>query len=261
MSDKTENRVPDGQQPIHTARFRLTPAAYTQLNYIVQRRGLKKRRLVTLALAVGVTLIYCLLTARPVSTTVLLMVTEALVVWPLSAIMDKVFLRYYAQRSQRLSPAALEEQCFEFYEDGFSSLMDAQFSMPFCIASMLYCDRPGPNWYERELFTDPRIITLARKIKAGPSQEDTLQGSFVKFQNGDFPVKHVTITMNDGTVYERTFSKQKGHPDNMLTREEFCDLFMNNATFVMPEEKAKKLMDFILDLENVEDMAAIGQLF
>ena len=119
MSDKTENRVPDGQQPIHTARFRLTPAAYTQLNYIVQRRGLKKRRLVTLALAVGVTLIYCLLTARPVSTTVLLLVTEALVVWPLSAIMDKVFLRYYAQRSQRLSPAALEEQCFEFYEDGF----------------------------------------------------------------------------------------------------------------------------------------------
>ena len=45
MSDKMENMVPEGQQPIHTARFRLTPAAYTQLNLIVQRRGLKKRRL------------------------------------------------------------------------------------------------------------------------------------------------------------------------------------------------------------------------
>ena len=41
MSDKMENMVPEGQQPIHTARFRLTPAAYTQLNLIVQRRGLK----------------------------------------------------------------------------------------------------------------------------------------------------------------------------------------------------------------------------
>jgi len=149
----------------------------------------------------------------------------------------------------------------QFYEDGFSSLMDAQFSMPFCIASMIYNEHPGPNWYERELFTDPRIIALARKIKAGPSEQHTLQGSFVKFQNGDFPVKTVTITMNDGTVYEKTFSKHKGHPDNMLTREEFCEIFMNNAKVVMSEEKAKALMEFILDLENQEDMAAIGELF
>ena len=95
MSDKMENMVPEGQQPIHTARFRLTPAAYTQLNLIVQRRGLKKRRLLTLALAVGVTLIYCILTSVPASTTILLMVTEALVVLPVSF------------------------QLFEFYEDGF----------------------------------------------------------------------------------------------------------------------------------------------
>ncbi len=149
----------------------------------------------------------------------------------------------------------------QFYEEGFSSLMDAQFSMPFCIASMLYSDRPGPNWYERELFTDPRIIKLARKIKAGPSKEDTLQGSFVKFQNDDFPVKHVTITMEDGTVYERSMSRQKGHPDNMLTRQEFCDLFMNNATFSLPEDKARALMEFILNIEQAEDVSAIGGLF
>ncbi|MCM1148731.1 MAG: MmgE/PrpD family protein [Butyricicoccus sp.] len=150
----------------------------------------------------------------------------------------------------------------QFYEEGFSSLMDAQFSMPFVIASMLYnIDRPGPNWYDRELFTDPRIITLAKKIKAGPSQEDTLQGSFVRFQSGDFPVKHVTITMKDGTVYEKTLSKHKGHPDNMLSRQEFCDLFINNATFTLSEEKARKLMDFILNVEDAEDMSAIGELF
>lgn len=119
MSDKMENMVPEGQQPIHTARFRLTPAAYTQLNLIVQRRGLKKRRLLTLALAVGVTLIYCILTNVPVSTTILLMVTEALVVLPVSFLMDKWFLKLYARRSQKLSPAALDEQLFEFYEDGF----------------------------------------------------------------------------------------------------------------------------------------------
>lgn len=33
--------------------------------------------------------------------------------------MDKWFLKLYAKRSQKLSPAALDEQLFEFYEDGF----------------------------------------------------------------------------------------------------------------------------------------------
>lgn len=67
----------------------------------------------------GVTLIYCILTNVPVSTTILLMVTEALVVLPVSFLMDKWFLKLYARRSQKLSPAALDEQLFEFYEDGF----------------------------------------------------------------------------------------------------------------------------------------------
>lgn len=119
MTDKKEKMPPHDQAPVHTARFRLTPAAYTQLNYIVQRRSLKKRRLMTILLAVGVTLLYCLLTRQPLTTTLTLIITEALVVWPLSALMDKGFLRLYAQRSQKLSPAALDEQLFEFYEDGF----------------------------------------------------------------------------------------------------------------------------------------------
>lgn len=149
----------------------------------------------------------------------------------------------------------------QFYEDGFSSLMDAQFSMPFCIASMLYNDKPGPNWYNRELFTNPKIIDLARRIKGGPSKEHTLNGSFVMYRSGDYPVKNVKITMKNGEIFERTQAIHKGHPDNMLTRQEFCDLFLNNACFAMPLEKARNLMNFILNLENVKNMAEIGKLF
>ena len=103
----------------NTARFRLTPVSYTQLNLIVQRRSQKKRRLVTILLATGLTLLYCMITHQPLHTTLLLIVTESIVVWPLSSLMDKWFLKLYAQRSQKLSPAALDEQYFEFYEDGF----------------------------------------------------------------------------------------------------------------------------------------------
>ena len=118
MSEETRP-AQEGRRPVHTARFRLTPAAYTQLNLIVQRRSQKKRRLVTILLATGLTLLYCMITHQPLHTTLLLIVTESIVVWPLSSLMDKWFLKLYAQRSQKLSPAALDEQYFEFYEDGF----------------------------------------------------------------------------------------------------------------------------------------------
>lgn len=148
-----------------------------------------------------------------------------------------------------------------FYEEGFSSLMEAQFSMPFCIAIMLYGDKPGAQWFERERYTDPKIFALARKVKAGPSPEDTLQGSFVQFQNGTYPMKTVTIVMKDGTVHRRSMDKHKGHPDNMLTREEFCRLFMDNAVNVLSEEKAERLMNFILDIENRNDMSEMFDCF
>lgn len=149
----------------------------------------------------------------------------------------------------------------QFYEEGFSSLMDAQFSMPFVIASMLYNGKPGPNWFESKLYTDPKIIDLAKRIKGGPDKEHTLNGSFVLYRAGDYPIKHVTIRLKDGKIYERTQAIHKGHPDDMFSRQEFCELFMNNAQFAMSEDKAERLMNFILDLENIDDMSRIGELF
>jgi len=148
-----------------------------------------------------------------------------------------------------------------FNEEGFTSLMDAQFSMPFVISTMLYSDKTGANWYDEKLYKDPKIIALAKKIKGGSSPEHTLQGSFVMFQNGSFPVKHVTIIMDDGTVYQRSMAEHKGHPDNMFDREEFCELFMNNAVSSLGETRAKQLMDFILNIEKMDDISKISDFF
>lgn len=107
---------------LHTARFRLTPAAYMQLNYIVQRRTLTRRRLTTIALAYALTALYGWLSGMPVGTLMLMLLVEAVVVLPISALLDRQFLRSYARRSERISPAALEEQVYRFYEDGFSTV-------------------------------------------------------------------------------------------------------------------------------------------
>lgn len=147
-----------------------------------------------------------------------------------------------------------------FFEEGFESLMEAQFSIPYVIAVALLDPQPGPNWYDKERFTDPKVLEIARKIKPGKDPEDTLLGCFNTYQEGSHPEKTVTITMNDGTVYEKTQRTHKGHPLDMLSREEFCDLFRREASFARNEEQTEKLIDFITNLENVEDMSVICEL-
>ena len=73
-------------------------------------------------------------------------------------------------------------------------------------------------------------------------------------------MKTVTITTKDGKVYQESMRYHKGHPKNMLTREEFCEIYRRNAAIVLPEDNVEKLLDFVLNIENVEDVASFGEL-
>lgn len=146
------------------------------------------------------------------------------------------------------------------YDDGFSSLMEAQFSMPYVIAAAILDPNPGPNWYEQELLKSPELLALAKRVKAGPDKEHTLFESFDIYQKGSHPEKTVTIKTKDGKVYEKTQRTHKGHPADMLTCEEFCDLFRREASFALQEEKVERIIQFVMNLEQVEDMSAINEL-
>jgi 2-methylcitrate dehydratase PrpD len=148
-----------------------------------------------------------------------------------------------------------------FYPEGFSSLMEAQFSNPFVIASVLFDPTPGAHWYDRDKLNDPKILELAAKVKPGPREEHTLRGSFTLYEEGTFPEKTVTVTLKDGTKYVGVKAGHKGHPDDMLTREEFVELFRLNASVVFPAERVDALVDFVLNIEsrNLSEFGALLQ--
>lgn len=148
-----------------------------------------------------------------------------------------------------------------FYEEGFSSLMEAQFSTPFVVASYLLDPTPSPRWFTPDKFRDPKVLALAKRVKAGKSPEDTLLHSFNVFQSGSHPEKTVTLTTKDGKVYQESMRYHKGHPKNMLTRDEFIDLFRLNAGQYCSGEKVQKMIDFVMNVEKVEDMASISEIF
>lgn len=142
------------------------------------------------------------------------------------------------------------------YEEGFSSLMEAQFSIPFVLAACLLNPQPGPNWYAPERLNSPEVIALAGRVKAGPGRETTLMESFIGYQNGRHPEKTLTVKMKDGRVFSRTQSIHKGHPADMLSREEFQDLFRREASFALSAERTEELIDFIGSLDQVHDMSS-----
>lgn len=148
-----------------------------------------------------------------------------------------------------------------YYKEGFSSLKEAQFSMPYVIAAVLLEPKPGASWYTREMMLNPKLLEIAEKVIPGTSEEHTLQDSLNMYIDGTFPEKKVIISMKNGKNYMGIRSGYKGYPRDMLSREEFCEIFKNNALIALPSNKANDLIDYILNIEKQTDLSNFGLLF
>lgn len=151
------------------------------------------------------------------------------------------------------------ENRMAFHPEGYKSLVDAEFSIPYCVAALMYNPDPGPDWYSEEKRNDPKIIELSGKVKAqGPIQ--TLQGAFELFQTGDYPLVSVEVTTNDGRVLSEEVPLPKGHPGNMMTDDEFKDRFRRAASFALQPETIEKAIDAIMNLEQADNVSQIADL-
>jgi len=143
--------------------------------------------------------------------------------------------------------------------EGYSGNVDAQFSIPYCIATMLLDPEPGPNWYTEEKFKDPELLEIAGKVKgAGPTIK--MHDAFMLFRAGEYPEITVKITTKDGRHFSETISFPKGHPENRMTVDEFKDRFRRAASFALKPDKIEAAIEKILKLEEVADVSEIGDL-
>ena len=146
-------------------------------------------------------------------------------------------------------------------DEGFTSVTHAQFSIPFVIASWLYDHHPGAHWYTAEKMKDPRTIALAKRVKAGPSPEESPMSSFKMFrEETGFPRKHVTVRLKDGRVLEKSMDCHPGHPDNMMTREQFADRFRIQAAPALSAGEIEKALEVLCSIETVEDISSLSGL-
>lgn len=147
-----------------------------------------------------------------------------------------------------------------YYPEGYTSLTQAQFSMPFMLASYICDPTPGSNWLRRERLSDPEILAVAAKIKSGPSEPLLMPKCFKNFQKGHHPAITVTIKTNDGRAFSEAMEKHLGHPGNMMTLEQFKDRFRIQAGACMSGERLERTVALLSGIEDCADVAEIAAL-
>jgi 2-methylcitrate dehydratase PrpD len=143
--------------------------------------------------------------------------------------------------------------------DGYESIFDAEYSIPYCIAVLMHDPEPGPNWYTDEKMKDSKILELTEKVKAeGPLMN--MIDAFLEFRAGRYPEVSVEVRTKDGRKILQEIPFPKGHPKNRMTNNEFKDRFRRAASFTLKQDQIEKAIDRILHLEEVEDVSQISDL-
>lgn len=145
-------------------------------------------------------------------------------------------------------------------DEGFTSLTHAQFSTPFVISAMLYSHTPGAHWYTAENMKDPKIIDMMKRIKAGPSPMDYPLRGFSLFREGKYPMKNITLTTNDNKIFKKSLDCHKGHPSNMMSRDEFVERFRIQASPVLKGERLEEAIQLLTNIEACDNISNMSHI-
>lgn len=142
------------------------------------------------------------------------------------------------------------------HPDGYPSVVDGQFSIPYCIAVMLHHPSPTREWYSEAFRHDPSVVELSTRVRR-EGEYLRLQQCFEMFQRGDYPHCTLTVETTDGRVLRKDVPLPKGHPRNMLSDREFLDRFHLAADPVLGAGKAARVADLVMNMETLDRVADI----
>lgn len=131
------------------------------------------------------------------------------------------------------------------------STYDAQFSVPFVVASAIVKDRRlGIQDFDEQSMVDERILALAEKV----SYEVDTDSGFPKHFSGE-----VAIELRDQRTLSWREQVNRGAPDKPLSKDEIRDKFDLNTSLALLEEQANlvaKKVETLERLESVDELTA-----
>jgi len=121
-----------------------------------------------------------------------------------------------------------------------ADVMQAQYSLPFCIALALHRDPDDPNSFTQDALEDRRIAQAACEIRLRPLQVPAKTGRTTR----------VIVELKDGRTLERTEHTFKGMPADPLAPAELERKFIR-LTAAMGEARSAQLFERLAGLETM----------
>lgn len=136
---------------------------------------------------------------------------------------------------------------------------DAQFSMYHGIAVAAHRVPPGRDWLDPAFIRSASVLALMHKVSSAPHPD------YVKLLTGNAASRPARVEID---ARGQTFTAEKRYPkgsrspepDTWMTDQELVAKFLHNAKSVVPDDRARRIADTVMGLEQVTDMAAIVRL-
>jgi len=128
---------------------------------------------------------------------------------------------------------------------------DAQFSIPYAIASVLARGRLTLAELEPEVFNDPDILALCDKVTCEPDPES----AYPKYFSGE-----VIVTTRDGRELSHREQINRGADKRPLTSEEIVAKFRANAEMTLASGQVDEVLNSIMDLDGDQTPGQLMEL-
>jgi 2-methylcitrate dehydratase PrpD len=130
-----------------------------------------------------------------------------------------------------------------------TTVLEAQFSLPYTLASALLTGSAGLDQYTEVALRRPEVPPLAERVEVrlDPSIAETGE-------------PRLEFELADGRILSETVHVPKGHPENPLSADEVETKLRTNARLVLPEKQAEALERTLGRLEALPNAAELAGL-
>jgi 2-methylcitrate dehydratase PrpD len=127
---------------------------------------------------------------------------------------------------------------------------DAQFSIPYIVATALVHGGFGLQHLEDAALADPEVLALARNVH----YEVDPQSPFPKYYSGE-----VIVMTRDGRELRHREEMNRGASDRPITNADVEKKFMENAALSVSPARAAQIRDLVLSLDKCHDARAFAE--
>jgi len=133
--------------------------------------------------------------------------------------------------------------------------LQALLSEQFCVATALLRGEVTLQSFSPEALRDEKVRELMRKIEL--TEDSTLTDRFIKVRSRPIVLE---ILMKNGERYIEEVEWAPGSPANPMSEADRIKKFEDMASAALGKEKTQRLMNQLLNLEKVENIAAVTEL-